>query len=52
MTQGEERTRWKVRAERVVGQKSHIRLSITSVELPDGVTFDQYALLTAAQSAS
>ena len=42
MTQGEERTRWKIHADRVVDQNPHIRLSIASVELPDGTTFDQY----------
>jgi 8-oxo-dGTP pyrophosphatase MutT (NUDIX family) len=38
----EERTRWRVRAERVVDQDRHLRLSIATVELPGGTTFDQY----------
>jgi 8-oxo-dGTP pyrophosphatase MutT (NUDIX family) len=40
--QGEERSRWKVHADRVVDQNPHLRLSIASVELPDGTRFDQY----------
>ena len=42
MPQGEERSRWKVHADRVVDQNPHLRLSIASVELPDGTRFDQY----------
>ena len=42
MTQGEERSRWKVHADRVVDQNPHLRLSIASIELPDGTRFDQY----------
>jgi hypothetical protein len=42
VTQGEERSRWKVHADRVVDQNPHLRLSIASVELPDGTRFDQY----------
>lgn len=37
-----ERTRWTVRAERVVDQDAHLRLSVATVELPDGTRFDQY----------
>ena len=44
MTQGEERTRWKIHAERVVEENPHIRLSVTSVELPDETRFDQYVM--------
>jgi len=42
VTQGEERSRWKVHADRVVDQNPHLRLSIASVELPDGTRFEQY----------
>ena len=44
MVQGEERTRWKIHADRVVDENRHIRLSVASVELPDGTLFDQYVL--------
>jgi 8-oxo-dGTP pyrophosphatase MutT (NUDIX family) len=44
VTQGEDRTRWKIDAERVVDENPHIRLSVASVELPDGTRFDQYVL--------
>jgi 8-oxo-dGTP pyrophosphatase MutT (NUDIX family) len=37
-------TAWKIRAERDVGRAGRGRLSTASVELPDGVTFDQYVL--------
>jgi 8-oxo-dGTP pyrophosphatase MutT (NUDIX family) len=37
-------TAWKVRGERDVGRAGRGRLSTASVELPDGVTFDQYVL--------
>ena len=46
-TDGAERTRWKVLADRVVGEKPRIRLSVASVELPDGTVFDQYVMRTA-----
>jgi len=36
VTQGEERSHRKVHADRVVDQNPHLRLSIASVELPDG----------------
>ena len=42
MIQGEERSRWKVHSDRVVDQNPHLRLSIASVELPDGTRFEQY----------
>jgi 8-oxo-dGTP pyrophosphatase MutT (NUDIX family) len=42
VTQGEEPTRWKIHADRLVDENPHIRLSIASVELPDGTVFDQY----------
>jgi 8-oxo-dGTP pyrophosphatase MutT (NUDIX family) len=44
VTQGEERTRWKIHADRVVDENPHVRLSVASVELPDGTRFDQYVL--------
>ncbi len=44
MTDGAERTRWTIHADRVVDENPHIRLSIASVELPDGTTFDQYVV--------
>ena len=44
MTQGEERTRWTIHSDRVVDENPHIRLSIASVELPDGTRFDQYVM--------
>ena len=37
-----ERTRWRIHGERLVDENPHIRLSIASVELPDGTHFDQY----------
>lgn len=36
------RTRWTIHGERLVDETTHIRLSIASVELPNGVTFEQY----------
>ncbi|MFD0850966.1 NUDIX hydrolase [Actinomadura adrarensis] len=39
-----ERTKWKIHGERVVDENRHIRLSIASVELPDGVEFEQYVI--------
>jgi 8-oxo-dGDP phosphatase len=47
VTDGAERTRWKVLADRVVGEKPRIRLSVASVELPDGTVFDQCVMRTA-----
>ena len=37
-----ERTRWKIHSERLVDENPHIRLSIASVELPEGKQFEQY----------
>jgi 8-oxo-dGTP pyrophosphatase MutT (NUDIX family) len=37
-----DRTRWKIHGERLVDENPHIRLSVASVELPDGTHFDQY----------
>ena len=41
---GQELTRWKIHGERVVDDTRRLRLSIASVELPDGVKFEQYVL--------
>jgi 8-oxo-dGTP pyrophosphatase MutT (NUDIX family) len=38
------RTAWTIRGEQDVGRAGRGRLSIASVELPDGATFDQYVL--------
>src|SRR5689334_10108051 len=37
-----ELTRWTIHGERVVDDTRRMRLSIASVELPDGVQFEQY----------
>ncbi|HEV2783868.1 MAG TPA: NUDIX hydrolase [Actinophytocola sp.] len=37
-------TRWTIHGERLVDDTRRLRLSIASVELPDGVTFEQYVL--------
>lgn len=39
-----ELTRWTIHGERVVDDTRRLRLSVASVELPDGVTFEQYVL--------
>jgi 8-oxo-dGTP pyrophosphatase MutT (NUDIX family) len=41
---GNEPTRWTIHGERVVDDTRHLRLSVASVELPDGVKFEQYVL--------
>ena len=38
------RVRWTVHADRVVGENPHARLSIASLEQPDGFRFEQYVL--------
>lgn len=38
------RSKWTIHDERLVDENRHIRLSIASVELPDGTTFDQYVM--------
>jgi 8-oxo-dGTP pyrophosphatase MutT (NUDIX family) len=38
------RTRWKIHGDRLVDENPHIRLSIASVELPDGTEFEQYVM--------
>src|SRR6266699_4629307 len=38
------RTKWIIHGERIVDQNPHIRLSIASVQLPDGRKFDQYVM--------
>jgi len=37
-------TRWTIHGERVIDESRRLRLSIASVELPDGVQFEQYVL--------
>ena len=44
MTDGTERTRWRILADRLVDENPHIKLSIASVELPDGTRFEQYVV--------
>ena len=44
MTDGAERTRWTIHADRLVDENPHIKLSIASVELPDGTRFEQYVV--------
>jgi hypothetical protein len=39
-----ESTRWKIHGERLIDDTRHLQLSIASVELPDGVHFEQYVL--------
>jgi hypothetical protein len=39
-----EPTQWKVRGDRLVDENPFIRLSIASVELPDGTKFEQYVM--------
>jgi 8-oxo-dGDP phosphatase len=43
-SQGIEAHRWTIRGERVVDDSRRGRLSITDVELPDGIRFEQYVL--------
>jgi 8-oxo-dGDP phosphatase len=44
VTDEAERTRWKIRGERMVEENPRIRLSVASLELPDGTLFDQYVV--------
>lgn len=39
-----EPTKWTIHGERLVDDTRHLRLSVASVELPDGVNFEQYVL--------
>lgn len=39
-----ERSKWTIHGERLVDDTPHIKLSIASVELPNGVEFEQYVL--------
>jgi 8-oxo-dGDP phosphatase len=41
---GAPRTKWIIHSERLVDENPHLRLSVASVELPDGTTFDQYVM--------
>ena len=43
-SEGRELTRWTIHGERVIDETRRLRLSVASVELPDGVTFEQYVL--------
>src|SRR6266487_5114769 len=36
------RTRWTIHGERLVDENPHVRLSVASVELPNGKHFEQY----------
>jgi len=38
------RTRWTIHGERLVDENPHIRLSVASVELPNGKHFEQYVI--------
>jgi 8-oxo-dGTP pyrophosphatase MutT (NUDIX family) len=44
VTNGAERTRWKIRSDRTVDENPQIRLSVASLELADGTVFDQYVM--------
>lgn len=44
MTDDLPRTKWVIQGERLVDENPHIRLSIATVELPDGTVFDQYVM--------
>jgi 8-oxo-dGTP pyrophosphatase MutT (NUDIX family) len=44
MADGAEPTRWTIHGERLIDDTRRLRLSVASVELPDGVTFEQYVL--------
>jgi 8-oxo-dGTP pyrophosphatase MutT (NUDIX family) len=37
-----ERSRWVIHGERLLDDSPHVRVSMASVELPNGVTFEQY----------
>jgi len=41
---GDLRTKWLIHGERLVDENPHIRLSVATVELPDGTVFDQYVM--------
>jgi 8-oxo-dGTP pyrophosphatase MutT (NUDIX family) len=44
MTGHGEPARWTIHRERLVDENRHIRLSVASIRLPDGVEFDQYVI--------
>jgi 8-oxo-dGTP pyrophosphatase MutT (NUDIX family) len=46
VTEGQGRSQWTVHAERVLGENPYARLSVASVEQPDGFRFEQYVLRT------
>lgn len=39
-----EATKWTIHSERVIDDTRRMRLSVAAVELPDGITFEQYVL--------
>jgi len=51
VTKGAERTRWKIRSDRLVDETPQVRLSIASLELASGLTFEQYVMLYLARGA-
>jgi hypothetical protein len=44
VTQDAERTRWKIRSDRLMDETPQVRLSIASLELASGLTFEQYVM--------
>ena len=44
MTDGQRRSQWTVLADRPIGQLKYERLSVASIEQPDGFRFEQYVL--------
>lgn len=44
MTDGSGLTRWTIHDERLIDDTRRLRLSVASVELPDGVRFEQYVM--------
>ncbi|MQA78087.1 MAG: NUDIX domain-containing protein [Streptosporangiales bacterium] len=44
MSSDHDPTQWTIHGERLVDENRHIRLSVASVTLPDGVEFDQYVI--------
>jgi hypothetical protein len=44
VTSPSEHSRWTIHGERLVDDTPHIKLSIASVELPNGVKFEQYVM--------
>jgi 8-oxo-dGTP pyrophosphatase MutT (NUDIX family) len=44
VSSGSERSKWIIHSERLVDVTPHIKLSVASVELPNGVEFEQYVM--------